>query len=43
MDTVKLHPVLSTHAGFEKNTGIYINTVSSEVMASYLKEWVLGV
>jgi UDPglucose--hexose-1-phosphate uridylyltransferase len=35
---VRLQPVLSTPAGFEKNTGIYINTVSPEAAASYLKE-----
>lgn len=34
---VRLHPVLSTPAGFEKNTGIYINTVVPEAAASYLK------
>jgi len=35
---VRLHPVLSTPAGFEKNTGIYINTVVPESAAAYLKE-----
>ena len=35
---VRIQPVLSTPAGFEKNTGIYINTVSPEAAASYLKE-----
>jgi UDPglucose--hexose-1-phosphate uridylyltransferase len=33
---VRLQPVLSTPAGFEKNTGIYINTVVPEAAASYL-------
>jgi UDPglucose--hexose-1-phosphate uridylyltransferase len=33
---VRLQPVLSTPAGFEKNTGIYINTVTPEAAASYL-------
>jgi len=35
---VRLHPVLSTPAGFEKNTGVYINTVVPESAAAYLKE-----
>ena len=35
---VRLQPVFSTPAGFEKNTGIYINTVVPEAAASYLKE-----
>ena len=38
MDAVKLQLVLSTPAGFEKNTKVYINTVSPEAAASYLKE-----
>jgi UDPglucose--hexose-1-phosphate uridylyltransferase len=33
---VRLQPVLSTPAGFEKNTGIYINTVVPESAAAYL-------
>lgn len=35
---VRLQPVLSTPAGFEKNTGIFINYVVPEAAASYLKE-----
>lgn len=34
---LRLLPRLSTAAGFEFNTGIYINTVSPEKAASYLK------
>ncbi len=34
---LRLLPRLSTAAGFELNTGIYINTVSPEKAASYLK------
>jgi UDPglucose--hexose-1-phosphate uridylyltransferase len=34
---IRLMPRLSTAAGFELNTGIYINTVSPEKAASYLK------
>ncbi|MDF1534213.1 MAG: DUF4931 domain-containing protein [Methanosarcinaceae archaeon] len=34
---VKLQPVLSTPAGFEKGTGIFINTVVPESAAEYLK------
>jgi UDPglucose--hexose-1-phosphate uridylyltransferase len=35
---LRLLPRLSTAAGFEFNTGIYINSVSPEKAASYLKE-----
>lgn len=34
---LRLMPRLSTAAGFEFNTGVYINTVSPEKAASYLK------
>jgi len=34
---LRVHPIVSTPAGFEKNTDIYINTVSPEDAASYLK------
>ncbi|MEA1984909.1 MAG: DUF4921 family protein, partial [Euryarchaeota archaeon] len=34
---VRIQPVLATRAGFEKNTDIYINTVSPEDAASYLR------
>lgn len=35
---VRLQPVFSTPAGFEKNTGIFINTVVPESAASFLKK-----
>ncbi|MBN2488522.1 MAG: DUF4921 family protein [Methanosarcinaceae archaeon] len=34
---VRCHPILSTPAGFEKNTDIYINTATPEDTAMYLK------
>jgi UDPglucose--hexose-1-phosphate uridylyltransferase len=35
---IKIQPAISTMAGFEKNTGIYINTVPPERAASQLRE-----
>lgn len=35
---VRIQPVLSTIAGFEKNTDIYINTVAPEQAALYLRK-----
>lgn len=35
---IRIQPVLSIVAGFEKNTGIYINTVEPEQATNYLRE-----
>jgi len=35
---IKIKPAISTMAGFEKNTGIFINTVQPETAARQLRE-----
>lgn len=35
---IRIQPAISTMAGFEKNTGIFINTVPPEMAASQLRE-----